>query len=128
MTHKNGTSHQTNGTSPQTTTKPATMLPEAPASATAKMTSPAGLEWMVTVRDLSTSGLLNKINRLEEELLTNGWQPANGDTQRVAPNGANGNAPVCQYHGPMKRSKKFNGWYCPQKMGDGSYCKEQVRD
>lgn len=39
-----------------------------------------------------------------------------------------GDAPVCQYHGPMKRSKHFNGWYCTSKMADGSYCKEQVKD
>lgn len=36
-------------------------------------------------------------------------------------------APVCKYHGPMKPSAKVNGgWYCPAKMGDGSYCKEKA--
>ncbi|MCB0163780.1 MAG: hypothetical protein KDI79_06115 [Anaerolineae bacterium] len=105
-----------------------TMLPEAPASATAKMTSPNGLEWLITLRDLSASGLLNKINQLETKLLTDGWQPVtNGPSPASAPADAGG-PPVCPYHGPMKRSKKFEGWYCPQKMGDGSYCKEQVKD
>ncbi len=36
-------------------------------------------------------------------------------------------APVCQYHGPMKESTKRPGtWFCPQKMGDGSYCKSKA--
>lgn len=112
-------------------TPPAAMLPEAPASASAKLTSPAGVEWTVTMRDLSASGLLNKINRLEQELLGTGWQPAptKGDVgQRDAATAPGDTTPVCPYHGPMKRSKKFNGWYCPQKMGDGSYCQEQVKD
>lgn len=35
-------------------------------------------------------------------------------------------APVCPFHGPMKESAKAPGtWYCPSKMGDGSYCKER---
>jgi hypothetical protein len=36
-------------------------------------------------------------------------------------------APVCQYHGPMKESTKAPGtWYCPAKMGDNSYCKSKA--
>jgi len=36
-------------------------------------------------------------------------------------------APVCQYHGPMKESTKAPGtWYCTKRMGDGSYCKERA--
>lgn len=36
-------------------------------------------------------------------------------------------APVCKYHGPMKESTKAPGtWYCSQRMGDGSYCKERA--
>lgn len=35
-------------------------------------------------------------------------------------------APICQYHGPMKESGKAPGtWFCPQKMGDGTYCKSK---
>jgi len=37
-----------------------------------------------------------------------------------------GGPPVCPYHGPMKESTKVKGtWFCPAKMGDGSYCKEK---
>ncbi len=34
---------------------------------------------------------------------------------------------VCQYHGPMKESSKRPGTYfCPAKMGDGSYCRSKA--
>ncbi len=51
----------------------------------------------------------------------------------ATPNGkpgatVNGQAPTCQYHGKMKRSQHFAGWYCTHKLGDGNYCKEQVKD
>src|SRR5262245_66009683 len=32
-------------------------------------------------------------------------------------------APVCEFHGKMKRGNY--GWFCPKKMGDGSYCKSK---
>lgn len=35
-------------------------------------------------------------------------------------------APICPYHGPMKPStKRLGTWYCPAKMGDGTYCREK---
>ena len=106
-----------------------TMLPEAPASATAKMTSPSGVEWLVTLRDLSASGLLKKINRLEDELLGTGWTSAtasNVGSDASAP--AADGTPVCPVHRvPMKRSK-FNGWYCSQRDSAGNYCKEEVKN
>lgn len=35
-------------------------------------------------------------------------------------------APVCEFHGAMKESSKKPGtYYCPAKMGDGSYCKSR---
>lgn len=35
-------------------------------------------------------------------------------------------APVCEFHGAMKESSKAPGTYfCPAKMGDGSYCKSK---
>jgi len=33
-------------------------------------------------------------------------------------------APVCEFHGAMKRSN-HGGYFCPKKMGDGSYCKSK---
>jgi hypothetical protein len=37
----------------------------------------------------------------------------------------NDDAPVCEFHGKMKRSN-HGGFYCPKKMGDGSYCKSKA--
>jgi hypothetical protein len=34
-------------------------------------------------------------------------------------------APVCQYHGPMKRSKFGDGWLCTKRMGNGQYCDQK---
>ena len=32
-------------------------------------------------------------------------------------------APSCPTHGAMKPSTKGQGWYCPHKTADGSWCK-----
>ncbi len=32
-------------------------------------------------------------------------------------------APICEYHGAMRQGR--HGWFCPRKMGDGSYCKSK---
>jgi hypothetical protein len=33
-------------------------------------------------------------------------------------------APVCEFHGKMKKGNY--GYFCPKKMGDGSYCKSKA--
>jgi hypothetical protein len=33
-------------------------------------------------------------------------------------------APICEFHGKMKKGNY--GWFCPKKMGDGSYCKSKA--
>lgn len=36
-------------------------------------------------------------------------------------------APICEFHGPMKESSKAPGtWYCTKRMGDGTYCKSKA--
>jgi hypothetical protein len=32
-------------------------------------------------------------------------------------------APICEFHGKMKKGNY--GWFCPKKMGDGSFCKSR---
>jgi hypothetical protein len=34
-------------------------------------------------------------------------------------------APICEFHGKLKKSQ-HGGWFCPKKMGDGSYCKSKA--
>jgi hypothetical protein len=36
----------------------------------------------------------------------------------------NEDTPVCEFHGKMKMGNY--GWFCPKKMGDGSYCKSKA--
>jgi hypothetical protein len=62
-------------------------------------------------------------------LEANGFTPTGYRGNRNSRSGAESSkaAPVCQYYGPMKPSKKSDGWYCPSKMGDGSYCRQQVK-
>jgi hypothetical protein len=36
-------------------------------------------------------------------------------------------APTCEFHGKMKRSNR-GGYFCPKKMGDGSYCKSKAQE
>jgi hypothetical protein len=101
---------------------------EAPASVTIKTISPAGFDVMLTIRDADTAALMGRIKAALGWLADNGYRPTahmNGSKPNAS---ANNDAPICPYHGPMKRSKKFNGWYCSAKMGDGSYCKEKVTD
>jgi hypothetical protein len=102
---------------------------EAPASVTVKTISPAGYDILLTIRDVDAPALMGRMKAALGWLEQNGYKPtANGHAASANGIGSNGNAPMCQYHGPMKRSTKFNGWYCPSKMGDGSYCKEQSKD
>ncbi len=104
-----------------------TQLPEAPASANARLNSPSGVAWQFTLRDFSAKALIKKCQIMESHLLNNGWS-VSGPTSPSAPtNGANGDAaPVCEFHGAMKRSKHNDGWFCPKKMGDGTYCKSKA--
>lgn len=102
---------------------------EAPASATARVISPQGFEWLVTTRDAKVSALLDKMTYLENYLLDRNWQPANGGGRGSAgaSSAPSGDAPVCEFHGPMKQSTKAPGsWFCPSKMGNGEYCKSKA--
>jgi hypothetical protein len=37
---------------------------------------------------------------------------------------ASDDAPVCEFHGKMREGNR-GGYFCPKKMGDGSYCKSK---
>jgi hypothetical protein len=118
-------------------------LPEAPASATVKVVEKSTqLEWLVTARVAPAAlALIDDLPGIGARLLERGFiavdiyidqrKAERQATATPSANGAgasNGSAPVCKYHGEMSRSKKFAGWYCRSKMGDDSWCKEQVKD
>lgn len=99
---------------------------EAPYSFNVKCIDQSGFDAMFTIRDDHGKQFFQRVSNLLA------WLPANGYTptaQRQA-NGAPGQqaaGPVCPYHGPMKSSTKVPGtFYCPQKMGDGTYCKTKT--
>lgn len=50
-------------------------LPEAPASVTVKVKSPAGYEYLFTMRDESTKNLLFKMTAMEKHFISQGFQP-----------------------------------------------------
>jgi len=90
--------------------------------------SPAGFPITITLNDIR----LDKLDESLAALLERGYMPAETPSVLTSPNApaahvsAPGQPPVCQFHGPMKESTARPGtWFCPKKMGDGSYCKEK---
>ena len=106
---------------------------EAPSSCTVKF-SLDGFDTMLTIRDDTGKGALEKIQAAIKHLRNIGAMPTSGNGHKSS--GGNGSAPTCPTHGtPMKRSKHNSGWYCPQKVAetgggaDGSkpiYCKAKA--
>jgi hypothetical protein len=102
---------------------------EAPASVTIRSYDSDGFDVMLTLRSTDTTDLLARTAKALEWLKTNGYTPNRGDrcVTPAATGAAEAGTPVCEYHGPMKASSKAPGtWYCPSKMGDGSYCKSKA--
>lgn len=89
--------------------------------------SPAGYPITITLNDMK----LDQLDDALATLLERGYMPAEVPSvlspNAPAPAQQAGGPPVCQYHGPMKESTARPGtWFCPKKMGDGSYCKEKA--
>ena len=95
-------------------------LPEAPASANARVVID-GHEVQITLRDDNEERLLVRLATLLARYPAAAWK----GEQASAPAPTTG-TPTCPHHGGMKESTKVKGtWFCPSKMGDGSYCKEK---
>jgi hypothetical protein len=106
-------------------------LPEAPASASVKIKSARGFEYIFTIRDEKASVLMFKIAAMEEKWVSLGWtpltqnQPYKRNSEDVSPP-----APIkpvakpdeemhCQicgypmdYREGMKSGKKWKAWFC----------------
>src|SRR6266542_1189585 len=94
-------------------------LPEAPASATVRLTIAGHADMLFTLRDHSEHRLLARLETLLQRF------PLEPKAQASTPS-APSQTPLCQWHGAMKESTKAPGtWYCPSKMGDSSYCHER---
>lgn len=57
-------------------------LPEAAASATVKVKTPKGFEWLFTMRDNAVSDLVKKIKTIEKVFETEGWQSGSITTRK----------------------------------------------
>ena len=99
-----------------------TPITEKQPTPSAKFTITALLEGFpvsIEIENAKADALRGMIDRLK----------AIGATSPMTPIGANQptineDAPVCEYHGKMERGNY--GWFCPKKMGDGSYCKSKA--
>ncbi len=102
---------------------------EAKLSYTIKALDPQGWDEMFTVRNEDPAEYFKRISALKKWLKENGYTPTSARGASSATNGnatnAADDAPLCQYHGPMKPSN-YGGYFCPSKMGDGSYCKSKT--
>lgn len=103
--------------------KPARAYPAS--SYTIDVCSPDGFTIHITLNDIKLEKMIDALG----VLVNCGFTPLDTapNPTPAATNAAQTNTPpTCQYHGPMKESDKRPGtWYCPKKMGDGSYCKEK---
>lgn len=104
---------------------------EAPASATVKVTSPQGYEFMLTTRAGRMADLLSQVTTLESWLVDHNWRAAptgkgpgkaQADAAPVEP------SPTCDKCGqPMTRRTTKDGsrsfWSCSTKFGNGEWCK-----
>ena len=87
-----------------------TPLPEARAGATVKLTIAGHTDILFTMRDHDEAHLLQRLETL---------------LRRFPVAQASPRSPTCPTHGPMKPSTRGKGFFCPGKLGDGSYCKER---
>lgn len=127
----------TNGNTPPTTqppAAPAVTFTEAPASLNLRFDYQDFKGIMLTLRANSGLDVLAKLEGALAKLDKMGATPAGGNANAARPPAdANGPRPDCPSHGngvgkDMDRSKHFAGWYCPNKMADGTYCKHTVKD
>jgi hypothetical protein len=93
-----------------------------------KQPAPAGAKFTITCQidgfqvQVEVEGAADKLRAMIDRLKAIGAQPPQGASKSANAAGAPAeDEPVCEYHGKMKRGNY--GWFCPKKMGDGSYCK-----
>ena len=109
---------------------------EAPASASCKVTSPRGFEWILTLRSDTANDMMTRTEALEGWLVKHDWQPAAtrptspGNSQASAPTEA---APLCNIcHQPMKRRQTKDGtrsfWSCGTKYANGQWCQGKPQE
>ena|SRR5581483_7846847 len=104
-------------------------LPEAGASATARVVSARGFHWLFTVRDSSAAGLLSRLTAVEALVLDEGWSPESGFFKEEPVGGRKGGAasgsaviaettcaacgaPATRKGGVRKDNSRWEGIFC----------------
>ena len=105
-------------------TPAAAALPEAPASVNVRLCVD-GHECQFTMRDADEARLVERLQALLARF-PQAAKATKSEASAPAPAAATGETPTCQYHGAMRESTKVKGtFYCPSRMGDGTFCKEK---
>lgn len=102
-------------------------LPEAPASVNCHVLI-EGHSVQVTLRDTDEDRLLTRLAALLTRYPAAPKAGTSDKASAAAPTStpAAGGTPTCPYHGGMRESTKVKGtFYCPSRMGDGTFCKEK---
>jgi len=77
--------------------------------------------------DVSFSGSAAQLRATVDRLRELGAVPPTPAARQAVEAEKARTAPICEFHGAMKESSKAPGsFYCPAKMGDGSYCKSKA--
>jgi hypothetical protein len=93
-------------------------LPEAALSLTLKGTL-QGIEAMLTIRGQTPAEFQAHLEAVRGLL-----DPPQAPTQAASPAPEAGGLPQCPYgHGFLRKSTKHDGYFCPRKHEDGSYCR-----
>lgn len=77
-------------------------------------------------RRITITGKAMTADRFCDLLDKRGFVPVTEETLVARREEERRQAPICKWHGPMKPSKAPGKFFCPAKMGDGSYCKEEA--
>jgi len=73
--------------------------------------------------------LLQNIEKLTAELITHGCNPVDYNNQKGEEKTEKHGVPKCPVHETdMKKSKHNGGYYCSQKLSDGTYCTETKKE
>jgi hypothetical protein len=101
-----------------------TPCPEALFSACLKGTV-QGIDTQLTARGMTLAEFQRNFDAVHALFDVPAARPASA-TPAQASAQASGETPTCQYHGAMRESTKVKGtFYCPSRMGDGTFCKEK---
>lgn len=105
-------------------------LPEAPVSATVKVSYRGSYDLLLTIRGTTGKDVLTRLDAAIDHLERVGSRPTENGPQRRTEAPATG--PVCPVHGKPMKAGKHGGFYCPVKVqddaGDGRplYCRQRA--